>query len=103
MTGPDHYAHAEGLLEKAADDDLGSAIEHYRIAKARVHATLALAAAFACARLGEMPIRDSDAWQATAGTQTEVAGNPGEGLAPPPHAGPPAPAPQPPQASAVPG
>jgi hypothetical protein len=45
MTGPEHYAHAGQLLGWAADCDLGSDGERYRLAAAQVHATLALAAA----------------------------------------------------------
>lgn len=44
MTGPEHFQHAEVLLDMAGDDELGSDIERYRVAKAQVHATLALAA-----------------------------------------------------------
>jgi hypothetical protein len=69
MTGPEHYSYAEQLLDMAGDDDIGSKVERYHVAAAQVHATLALAAAFACARLGELPVWDADAWQDTAGTQ----------------------------------
>lgn len=42
MTGEEHYRHAEQLLDMAAEDELGSDGERYRLAKAQVHATLAL-------------------------------------------------------------
>lgn len=45
MTGPEHYKHAEVLLKTAAEADHGSEVERYALAKAQVHATLALAAA----------------------------------------------------------
>ena len=47
MTGPEHYAHAQELLEMAGDDEVGSEIERYHLRKAQAHATLALAAATA--------------------------------------------------------
>lgn len=47
MTGPEHYTHAEQLLDMAGDDEPGSDVERYRVAAAQVHATLALAAATA--------------------------------------------------------
>lgn len=49
MTGPQHYQAAESLIElageDAADPDAPYAHEMYLLAKAQVHATLALAAA----------------------------------------------------------
>ena len=47
MTGPEHYRHAETLLDLASDDDLDSDAERFHITKAQAHATLALAAATA--------------------------------------------------------
>ncbi len=62
MTGPEHYRMAERMIGRAASDDLGSDSERYHLAKAQVHATLALAAAWSLANQGAMPIADSDAW-----------------------------------------
>jgi hypothetical protein len=47
MTGPEHYSYAEQLLAQASEDELGSDAERFHVAKAQVHATLALAAATA--------------------------------------------------------
>ena len=47
MTGPEHYQHAEQLLDWAGDCVLGSESERYNVAAAQAHATLALAAAVA--------------------------------------------------------
>ena len=76
MTGPEHYSEAERLLAGVTMGTThpdGSPVirsdEPETIAAAQVHATLALAAAFACARLGELPVWDADAWQDLAGTQ----------------------------------
>lgn len=62
MTGPEHYAYAEQLLDMASDEKLGSKIERYHVRDAQVHATLALAAATVCTRYGEMPFPDAVAW-----------------------------------------
>jgi hypothetical protein len=66
VTGPEHYLEAESLLDFVQHSGPDPAGE--LIAAAQVHATLALAAAFASARLGEMFIADSDAWQDLATT-----------------------------------
>ena len=42
MTGAEHHAHAEQLLDWAAEDVVGSDTERYHHATAQVHATLAL-------------------------------------------------------------
>jgi hypothetical protein len=47
MTGPHHYQSAEDCLSRAAAAQLGSDLERYLLARAQVHATLALAAATA--------------------------------------------------------
>lgn len=51
MTGPEHYAVAEELLEMAGENPASVedayVHEHYLLAKAQVHATLAAAAATA--------------------------------------------------------
>ena len=63
MTGPEHYRLAEGLLgswDGSSDPNWAATV----LAAAQVQATLALAAAFASARMGEMPVADADAWYA---------------------------------------
>ena len=45
MTGPDHYQVAEGLLDDADPSNVGDATRAEMIARAQVHATLAVAAA----------------------------------------------------------
>jgi hypothetical protein len=45
MDGPSHYQHAEVLADMASEDETGSEMERFHLAKAQVHATLALAAA----------------------------------------------------------
>lgn len=47
MTGAEHYAEAEQLLDEAGDADGGTWQEGYSLAAAQAHATLALAAATA--------------------------------------------------------
>jgi hypothetical protein len=47
MTGPEHYREAEKALDGAAKAEFGSSSERYQLARAQVHATLALAAATA--------------------------------------------------------
>ena len=73
MTGPGHWEEAELLLNESSCEygcpHSGCPHEMRLIARAQVHATLALAAAVACGRLGEMPARDADAWQDLSGTQ----------------------------------
>jgi hypothetical protein len=71
MTGPEHYGHAEALLDMASDDEIGSDMERYHVAKAQVHATLALAAATAvgCSTEDGPPARDWDAWREAACTK----------------------------------
>jgi hypothetical protein len=73
MTGPAHYLKAEEHLAFAASSGTSDSLWHQR--QAKVHATLALAAAQAMAALGEMPVFDADAWQDTAGTQPGQAGD----------------------------
>lgn len=60
MTGPEHYKHAEQLLDWAGDSELGSHEERYQLAAAQVHATLALAAASANAEHyeGSIPLAE---------------------------------------------
>ena len=67
MTGPEHYAHAEELLDMAADEKLGSRLERYRIRKAQVHATLALAAATALSDSEDLTGRYWRGWHIAAG------------------------------------
>lgn len=80
MTGPEHYRQAERLLKAAAYDTKDSALgsrdderDADFLRAAQAHATLALAAATACAgmRLGYklrgMPKPESDEWAKTVG------------------------------------
>lgn len=73
MTGPEHWGEAGLILSEDPCEygcpHAGCAHEMRQIARAQVHATLALAAAVACAGLGDMPVWDADAWQDLAGTQ----------------------------------
>jgi hypothetical protein len=77
VTGPEHWKEADLILTEDPCEygcpHAGCAHEMRQIARAQVHATLALAAAAACARLGEMPVWDADAWQDLAGTQPSAA------------------------------
>lgn len=83
MTGPEHYREAERLLERVDSEDLPrqakalgvSALQAYAtalahtVAKAQVHASLAVAAASATS--APMPNRatkaDADAWREVTG------------------------------------
>ncbi len=69
MTGPEHYRLAERLLDKAADQIMDSGTERSLLARARVHATLALAAATAIPQAGQMPVLDCEAWERVAGEE----------------------------------
>lgn len=68
MTGPEHYAEAERLLERAQNFDVTDAVSV--IADAQVHATLAVAAAQADLMLlsithwGDCDSGQADAWAA---------------------------------------
>lgn len=69
MTGPEHYQHAEELLDRNGDCTCEDNCETcaWRAAKAQVHATLALAAATAIQPSefgGNRP--ESKAWHAVA-------------------------------------
>ena len=66
MTGPEHYGHAEQLLDMAGDEEYGSEAEHYHLAKAQVHATLALAAAVVDGPAVMRP-EDRDEWDRATG------------------------------------
>ncbi|MFI7449589.1 hypothetical protein ACIBQX_18980 [Nonomuraea sp. NPDC049714] len=78
MTGPEHYQRAENLLRDLTKAECSMsgrtdqvAMER-TLAKAQVHATLALAAATALNDYPEgAPIADIRAWRATAGTPEE--------------------------------
>jgi hypothetical protein len=80
MTGAEHYREAE--MELAPDGGCeygcphaGCAHEMAHLARAQVHATLALAAATADAAYGLMAVPVDDAWaQALAGTEIDRAG-----------------------------
>ncbi|MEV1201695.1 hypothetical protein [Microbispora rosea] len=73
MTGPEHYAQAEALLESAARERIGSDQERYLLAAAQVRATLALAAATALtshlATYGDEP--EINAWKVVAAVADE--------------------------------
>jgi hypothetical protein len=60
MTGPEHYQEAEQLLRSYPE--AGTAVVERRIARAQVHAILALAAATAL-----HSVSDSHAWAEVAG------------------------------------
>ena len=74
MTGPEHYREAERLAAESYHEDRWESADKL-LARAQIHATLALAAATAMngVTCGEgLPVWDADAWQDTAGTQPEV-------------------------------
>lgn len=63
MTGPEHYHEAETLLEESGDPaDHGVSALHAHIARAQVHATLALAAATVDAAPAEY-LANADEWR----------------------------------------
>jgi hypothetical protein len=68
MNGPGHYEAAETLLELAVETHDGRP-GNTCLARAQVHATLALAAAVAMSQCGTLPLRDADAWADTASTE----------------------------------
>jgi hypothetical protein len=63
MTGPEHYREAEQLLR--SDPEAGTAVVERRIARAQVHAILALAAATAIGAEGP----DAGPWHQAAATR----------------------------------
>jgi hypothetical protein len=75
VTGPEHYQEAERLLQPRTVASMSSR-ESYQsspttdmILQAEVHATLALAAAFAMGADGSMADVDFDAWDKVCGVQ----------------------------------
>lgn len=76
MTGPEHYRYAEILLDEAGDAENGSDHERYLVAKAQVHATLAVAAATALGS-ADLPSGDWDDWRfvASAGHAGRIPGS----------------------------
>lgn len=70
MNGPEHFRRANAILAsidaQRREGDRVSISD--AIAAAQVHATLALAAAIAMSRSGEMPVPDAEAWEAAAAT-----------------------------------
>lgn len=70
MTGPEHYAAAEGLLEVCSHVERDTPGERSMFAEAQVHATLALAAATAMSHWNgpELPMPQPDrlAWERAA-------------------------------------
>jgi hypothetical protein len=65
MTGPEHYQKAEECLKKA-NGSLSPEYDGY-VARAQVHATLALAAATALGQCPEPRGADISAWESAAG------------------------------------
>ncbi|HMH92614.1 MAG TPA: hypothetical protein VK586_16200 [Streptosporangiaceae bacterium] len=77
MTGPQHYREAGRLVSLAAATSRERpdwAAEY--LAAAQVNATLALAAATALSRFGDLPAYDSDAWMAAAATPRPAESSP---------------------------
>jgi len=73
MTGPEHYRLAEELLTEACETHDGQPADT-NIARAQVHATLALAAATALNDAeGGLSKLDWEAWRDTAGVKSEQA------------------------------
>ncbi len=91
MTGPEHYKEAERLIAIAAKLSMET-VQHAKdngadagemqvmaahsanfLAEAQVHATLALAAAYAIPNAGQMPVEDCDAWEDAAGADAAIA------------------------------
>ncbi len=73
MTGPEHYKEAERLLD-GSDAPYESDVEYAnRLARAQVHATLALAAATAIPHAGQMPVPDCEAWEEVASAESAIA------------------------------
>lgn len=64
MTGAEHYAEAERFLSQSEDEYIGSAEHTGCLRRARVHATLAAAAATIDAAYGQMSIPSDEAWRA---------------------------------------
>ena len=77
MTGPEHYQAAEEILKTSAECGWHDNEARQSINEAKVHATLALAAATALNQIA-LPTRDWQAWYAAAATRPreEVAGGP---------------------------
>lgn len=72
MNGVEHYREAEKLLSLAVDDLSADApdLAGEKVARAQVHATLALAAATALANHVEMSNTDANAWTVAASAST---------------------------------
>lgn len=71
MTGPEHYREAENALKHATSAEYGSDVERYDLARAQVHATLALASATAIQPAtyeGQRP--EWNEWAAVASVET---------------------------------
>ena len=79
MTGPEHWAEANLILTGDSDPcsygcpHNGCQHEMAMIARAQVHATLALAAATALGRFSDMPANDSDVWRKPGRATEDVA------------------------------
>jgi hypothetical protein len=76
VTGPQHWDEADLIVTGERCDygcpHAGCGHEMAYLARAQVHAILALAAALACARLGAMPVQDAEAWEDLAGTRART-------------------------------
>jgi len=79
MTGPEHFKVTEGLLSQATEVEPDSDVERYCLTAAKVHATLALAAATALGAFGSMPLAEYQAWADVCGELEAAAGAAGEG------------------------
>jgi hypothetical protein len=64
VTGPEHYAEAEGLIRSCTNRDVLAAEIAVRMAMAQVHATLALCAATIDAAYGDTSVDADEAWGA---------------------------------------
>ncbi len=71
MTGPQHYLTAERLLSAARSPKGRAEDEAATLRAAKVHATLALAAATALGRYEQLPAADRKAWLAAAGASAD--------------------------------
>lgn len=75
MTGEEHYRRAEQLLDSVdgtTDDD------YIALARAQVHANLAVAAAVALVGADDMPEADGHAWRYAAGTKLPSGADPAD-------------------------
>ena len=69
MTGPEHYRASEALLDNLRPDSRAKPMD-LEIAKAPLHATLALAASLGLS--AHLPMPDQEAWRQAAGSAITV-------------------------------